>query len=72
MATRHQAELGPLMTTREVAARLRVSQDHVVRLALRGELPSLKVGSRPGQRGGRRLFLARDVDAWIAARVSRA
>lgn len=64
--------VGALMTTKEVAARLRTTTDHVTRLALRGELPSLKLGTRPGKRGGRRLFPADEIERWIAAHVARA
>jgi excisionase family DNA binding protein len=38
---------GRLLTIREVAAQLRVSQRTVERLLAKGELPALQVGSHP-------------------------
>jgi excisionase family DNA binding protein len=69
MATR---DVGPLLTTREAAERMRVSRDFLTTIALRGELASVKLGTRPGQRGGRRLFPLSEVDGWIAKRLRTA
>ena len=66
MATRTATEFSPLLTTREAAARLRVSTDFLNTLALRGEIQSVKLGPPPGKRGGRRLFPTSEVEAWIA------
>jgi len=65
MATQVPTEFGPLLTTREAAARMRVSRDFLTNLALREEIPSVKLGPPPGQRGGRRLFPASEIEAWI-------
>jgi len=62
-------DVGPLLTTREAAGRMRVSRDFLTTIALRGELQSVKLGTRPGQRGGRRLFPQSEVDGWIAKRL---
>ena len=64
-ATQDHKDIGPLLTTKEAAARLRMSTDYLIGLALRGEIPSIKLGSRPGQKGGRRLFPESEVAAWV-------
>ena len=65
-------DLGELLTTKQVAERLKSSTDYVIRLALRGEIASIKIGSRPGAKGGRRLFPAREVERWLEAKLQRA
>lgn len=62
-------DVGALMTTREAAARMRLSPYTVTVLALRGELASVKVGSAPGRRGGRRLFPVSEVEGWLSRRL---
>ncbi|MBP7127398.1 helix-turn-helix domain-containing protein [Myxococcota bacterium] len=66
MATQATTDIGTLLTSKEAAARMRVSVDYLLGLALRGEVQSVKIGSRPGQRGGRRLFPESEVNGWIA------
>ena len=63
--TNHK-DIGRLLTTREVAQRIRMSPDFVTHLALTGEIASVKVGTRPGQRGGRRLFPESEIESWLA------
>jgi len=72
MADPNPTNIGPLLTTREAAARMRVSIDYLVILALRGEIESVKLGTPPGQRGGKRLFPASEVEAWIARHLRAA
>lgn len=67
-----QKDIGPLLTSHEAAARMRVSRDYLLTLALRGEIASIKIGTRPGCRGGRRLFPAAEIDRWIGSRLGRA
>ena len=69
MATR---DIGALLTTKEAAARMRVSVDYLVTLALRGEIPSIKLGTLPGKRGGRRLFPESEVNGWLARNLRSA
>jgi len=66
MAVNTPQEIGALLTTKEAAARMRVSIDYLVTIALRGEIASIKLGTRPGQRGGRRLFPESEINAWLA------
>ena len=66
MTTQTPKDIGALLTTKEAAARMRVSVDYLVTIALRGELASIKLGTRPGQCGGRRLFPESEVNAWLA------
>ena len=73
MATKDpNPNIGALLTTKEAAARMRVSVDYLVTLALRGEVASLKLGTRPGQRGGRRLFPESEIEGWIARHLRAA
>lgn len=65
METQAPRAIGPLLTTREAAMRMRVSRDYLINLALRGEIASIKLGTRPGERGGRRLFPASEIDDWV-------
>lgn len=65
-------DIGPLLTTREAAARMRVSVDYLLTLALRGEIASVKIGTRPGCRGGRRLFPESEVNAWLTRNLRAA
>jgi excisionase family DNA binding protein len=44
MKPRHAAAPGPIMTSKEVAEYLRISQTTLYRLIRRGEIPSFKVG----------------------------
>ncbi len=71
-ATQDPKDIGPLLTTKEAAARLRVSTDYLIGLALRGEIASIKLGSRPGQRGGRRLFPESEINGWLVRHVRAA
>ena len=52
-----------LMTARDVAGFLRVSQNYVYELASRGEPPSFKIN-------GYRRFRVDDVDAWVQGHKS--
>lgn len=54
-----------LLTLQEVADRLRVSTRTVQRLMASGQLRFVKIGSRT-------LFTAKEVEAYLAARVRRA
>lgn len=64
--------IGPLLTTREAATRLRVSTDYLLTLALRGEVASLKVGTRAGQRGGKRLYPESEIERWLSEHLRAA
>ncbi len=72
MSRNPNASVGNLLTTKEAAARMRVSVDYLIRLALRGEVASLKLGTRPGQRAGRRLFPESEIEGWIARHLRAA
>ena len=72
MAVQPPKDIGPLLTTKEAAVRMRISVDYLVTIALRGELASIKIGTAPGKRGGRRLFPESEVDAWLAGRLRSA
>ena len=65
-------QIGALLTTKEAAARMRVSVDYLVTLALRGEVASIKLGTRPGARGGRRLFPESEINGWLARNLRTA
>lgn len=66
MANESDTGFGALLTTREASARMRVSVDYLVKLALKGASRSVKLGTAPGRCGGRRLFPAVEIDAWVA------
>lgn len=65
-------EIGELFTTKEAAARMRISTDTLTVMALRGDIPSIKLGTRRGQRGGRRLFPVAEVEAWLQRNLKAA
>lgn len=65
-------DIGPLLTTAEVAARLRVSKRMVLNLLKRGELRSVKVGTDWGRTGGKHLVPARLVEEWLARQLRAA
>ena len=65
-------DIGPMLTTKEAAARMRVSVEYLMTLALRGEIASIKIGTKPGQRGGRRLFPESEINAWLARHLRTA
>ncbi len=72
MTNQAPKDFGTLLTTKEAAARMRVSVDYLVTLALRGEIASIKLGTKPGQRGGRRLFPESEINAWLARNLRTA
>ncbi len=51
-----------VLTLREVASLLKVSEKSIYRRAQRGEIPAFKVG-------GTWRFRHRDIDSWIAAQL---
>lgn len=53
-----------IMTAQEVAAMLRVSRQHLTRLAGRGEFPAIRIG-------GALRFDRADVMAWIEAQRNK-
>lgn len=53
---------GRLLTAREVADRLGVTAETILRWTRRGELPAIRL---PGTARGRLRYRAEDVDAWI-------
>lgn len=55
---------GPLLTTRDVAGRLGVSTETVLRWVRRGELPAHRLP------GGMLRFAEVDLDAWLAQRAT--
>ena len=59
-------DFGAMLPTKEAAVRMGISIWHLRDLCLRGEMSSVKIGSRPGQRGGRRLIPECEINAWIA------
>lgn len=65
-------DVGELLTTKEAAARMRVSTDFLTTLALQGKIASIKIGTRPGRRGGRRLFPESEVNGWLLRNLKTA
>lgn len=59
-------DYGRLVPLPEAAERLGVSVCHLRDLCLRGEMASVKIGTRPGKRGGRRLIPESELSAWVA------
>ena len=59
-------DVGELLTTKEAAARMRVSADWLTTQAQCGRIASIKIGTRPGQRGGRRLFPESEIEGWLS------
>ena len=57
---------GVLLPLSVAAARLGVSVWHLRDLCRKGAISSVKIGSRRGQRGGRRLIPESEINAWIA------
>jgi len=55
--------MNSLLTAKEVAGQLKVSQNTIYELALAGKLPAIKVGAR----GGRYRFRQEDVDSYLKA-----
>lgn len=60
-----KGSVGNLLTTKEAAARMRVSTDWLVRQAMSGEIASIKIGSAVGICGGRRLFPESEIEGWL-------
>lgn len=58
-------ELGNLLTTKEAAEKMHVSTDYLNNLALQGKIKSIKIGSLPGIRGGRRIYPESEVNKWL-------
>jgi len=65
-------DFGRMLTTAQVAERLGLSTDTVCKLILRGELPSVKLGTRLGQTGGIHRIPERCVNEWIARNLTTA
>lgn len=59
-------ELGELLTTKQAAARMKVSADYLNKLALQGKIKTIKIGSLPGVRGGRRIYPESEVNKWLS------
>ena len=57
---------GVLLPLSAAAVRMGVSVWHLRDLCLKGSIASIKIGSKRGQRGGRRLIPESEIDAWIA------
>ena len=64
--------VGTLLTTKEAAARMRVSTDWLTNRALRGDIASVKIGSPVGKRGGRRLFPESEIEGWLSRNLKEA
>jgi len=64
--------VGTLLTTKEAAARMRVSTDWLTTQALRGGIASVKIGSPVGKRGGRRLFPESEIECWLSRNLKEA
>lgn len=64
--------LGHLFTTKEAAARMRVSTDWLIVKAKTGEIASVKIGTPEGVRGGRRLFPESAIEAWLSRHLNGA
>lgn len=64
--------VGNLMTTREAAARMRVSTDWLTTRALLGDIASVKIGTATGKRGGRRLFPESEIESWLSRNLKEA
>ena len=62
--------VGNLLTTKEAAARMRVSTDWLTTRALRGDIASVKIGSAVGRRGGRRLFPESEIEGWLERNIT--
>lgn len=73
MATRNEPPaFGALLSLKDAAPRMGVSVWHLRDLCLRGEIQSVKIGSRPGVRGGRRLVPESEINAWISRHLRAA
>jgi len=60
-----------LLTIEEVAQRLRVCREFVRQRVASGEIRAAKIGTDPGQTGGRWLVSEDEVERWLAARMEQ-
>jgi len=72
MASSKTSDFGRMLTVKEAAPIAGVSSDYLRDLCLRGEIQSVKIGTRPGKRGGRRLIPESEVQNWIARNLRAA
>ncbi len=70
--TRESQDYGAMLPLKQAAARLGISVWHARDLCLRGEIASVKLGTRPGKRGGRRLIPESEINAFIERNLRRA
>lgn len=71
MKTEHP-DIGPLLTVKEVAERIRASTWFVNDLCLKGALRSIKIGTDVGKKGGKRLIPEVEVNTWVARKLRAA
>lgn len=65
-------DFGTMLTVKDAAQRLGISIWHLRDLCLRGDVASVKIGTRPGSRGGKRLIPESELASWISRNLRQA